>query len=74
MPPDDQAAARHRRTFLLSLWREHEGGPWRATLQPGDGGARLGFADPEQLAAYLLRRYDEALPPDAAGLSAPHES
>ena len=48
----------HRRqTYLLSLWRE--GRTWRAALRPADGGPRQGFADLEQLVAFLLRLQDE---------------
>ena len=46
------------RLYLLTLLREEDGGRWRATLRPAGGGPRLGFADVEQLAAYLLRLAD----------------
>jgi hypothetical protein len=38
---------------LLRLWREGAGCPWRASLQDAESGERLGFADLEQLFAYL---------------------
>ena len=50
--PADQP---RRYTFLLSLWRESEAGPWRAALRAADGETRLGFATLEQLAAFLRR-------------------
>ena len=56
------ASTPHRATYLLSVWREGEGEPWRAALQPADGGPRAGFGDLEQLAAFLLRLQDELAP------------
>jgi hypothetical protein len=46
-------------TFLLTLWRERHDGPWRAALRLADGGVRVGFADLEQLAAFLLSLADQ---------------
>jgi hypothetical protein len=46
--------------YLLRLWREGEGAPWRASLQSADEAERIGFADLEQLVAYLLRLADGA--------------
>jgi hypothetical protein len=41
--------------YVLSLWRETAAAPWRAALRPADGGERIGFADLEQLASFLLQ-------------------
>jgi hypothetical protein len=49
--------------YVLRLWREVAGAPWRAMLRPADGGPRLGFADLEQLAIFLLRHADRPAPP-----------
>jgi hypothetical protein len=38
---------------LLRLWRNGPHGPWRVSLQDVESGERLGFADLEQLFAYL---------------------
>jgi hypothetical protein len=40
--------------FLLSLWRETPAMPWRATLRLANGQERMGFADLEELALFLL--------------------
>jgi hypothetical protein len=48
--------------YVLRLWREAEGAPWQAMLRPADGGPRLGFADLEQLAIFLLRLADSPAP------------
>ncbi|HET7038177.1 MAG TPA: hypothetical protein VFI42_21060 [Thermomicrobiaceae bacterium] len=55
MDPSEPPHRPRHRVYLLSLWREGEAGSWRAALRPADGGPRLGFADLEQLAAYVLR-------------------
>ena len=59
MSPDDQLDWPRSRTFLLTLWRERENGLWRAALRAADGGIRLGFADLEQLAEFLLSLNDQ---------------
>jgi hypothetical protein len=50
---------------LLRLWRDGPGGPWRASLQDAESGERLGFANLEQLFAYLRRLTSHT--PDASG-------
>lgn len=57
--------------YVLSLWREREGAPWRAALRPAGSAERIGFADLEQLAAFLLRLADGRAPPDRADLDGP---
>lgn len=47
--------------YVLSLWRETEHAPWRAALRRAGHDERLGFADLEALALFLLR-LDEAAP------------
>jgi hypothetical protein len=64
MSPSERAEQQRSYTFVLTLWREREGGPWRAALRPADGAARLGFADLQQLAAYLLGLADQRAPPE----------
>jgi hypothetical protein len=48
--------------YVLRLWREAEGAPWQAILRPADGEVRIGFADLEQLAIFLLRLADHRAP------------
>jgi len=40
--------------YLLTLWRETPNAPWRAALRPAGRQERLGFADLEALARFLL--------------------
>jgi hypothetical protein len=47
-----------RQVYLLSLWRETPGAPWRAALRLAGGEERIGFADLEALALFLLRLDD----------------
>lgn len=57
------------RLYVLRLWRETAGAPWRAALLPAGGAAPRGFAGLGQLAAYLhelAAAGDPAAPPDAA--------
>jgi hypothetical protein len=66
-PPDpNQGAQVDYHAGLLRLWRE-AGGAWRVSLQPIGSAERLGFADLEQLFAYLRRLTDDA--PDEYGTS-----
>ncbi|HEX9387280.1 MAG TPA: hypothetical protein VF918_13235 [Anaerolineales bacterium] len=46
----------HRITYLLRLWRTDEPGNfnWRASLEVPESGKRVGFANLEQLFAYLM--------------------
>jgi hypothetical protein len=60
MLPTDRPDHSRSHTFLLTLWRERGDGPWRAALRLPEGGVRLGFADLEQLAEFLLSLADEA--------------
>ena len=52
--------------YVLRLWRESEDVPWQAMLRPADGGPRIGVADLEPLAIFLLRLADSRAPPDDA--------
>lgn len=54
-------------TYLLTVWREGGGAVWRAALRPAGGGERMGFADLEQLAAFLLRLPDQSDAPGTPG-------
>jgi hypothetical protein len=55
-----------RQVYLLTLWRETPDVPWRAVLRPAGSQARIGFADLEALALFLLRLDDDHAPPQAA--------
>ncbi len=56
--------------YVLRLWRETAHAPWRAALCPAGGGARIGFADLEELALFLLRLVDECASPRGAPVDA----
>ena len=43
-----------RQVYLLSLWRETADAPWRAALRLAGSQERIGFADLEALALFLL--------------------
>jgi hypothetical protein len=49
----------HYHAYLLRLWREEEGMPWRATLQNPHTGEQEGFASVEQL-IHFIRSKTEA--------------
>lgn len=53
--------------YVLRLWREAESAPWQAMLRPADGGPRIGFANLEQLANFLLRLADSPAPRPLSG-------
>lgn len=46
----------HHISYLLRLWRTDEPGNfnWRASLEIPESGKRIGFANLEQLFAYLM--------------------
>src|SRR5918998_4388448 len=50
-----QSGAAGHRVFLLTLWQEVADTPWRAALRAADSQQRIGFADLEALALFLLR-------------------
>jgi hypothetical protein len=58
-----------RYTFLLSLWRESDGGCWHAALRAPDDETRIGFATIELLAAFLRQLTVEQATPHAQGRS-----
>ncbi len=47
-----------QQVFVLSLWRETLDAPWRAALRPSGSQERLGFADLQALAWFLVRLND----------------
>jgi hypothetical protein len=58
--------------YLLSLWRETPGVPWRAALRPAGSEERIGFADLQALALFLLSLDEPSpRPPTAADDTAP---
>jgi hypothetical protein len=44
--------------YLIRLWRENEGLPWRAELEASDTGEKRRFAAPEQAYAYLQQKLE----------------
>ena len=62
-PPDHHASS--RRVYVLTLWQETDGSPWRAALRAAGQPERIGFADLEALAHFLLR-LDEDCPTNNA--------
>jgi hypothetical protein len=47
-----------QQVFVLSLWREALDAPWRAALRAAGSQKRLGFADLQALARFLVRLND----------------
>lgn len=50
--PKNNLKSTHRFSYLLRLWRSD--GQWRASLEIPETGQRIGFANLEQLFAYLM--------------------
>ena len=55
MTPEQSAAGRYSQVYLLRLWREAAGTPWRLSLREASGGKAIGFADLDDLVIFLLR-------------------
>lgn len=74
MPESALKGDGHYQAYVLRIWREHAHAPWRASLQLTSGGERAGFADIEELAAYLLRltQASPAASQDSATPTQPH--
>ncbi len=55
------------RAFLLRLWQERSGGEWiwRASLEDPHSNVRKGFADLEQLSAYLKEQTEDGADQEA---------
>jgi hypothetical protein len=49
----------HYHAYLLRIWREEEGMPWRATLQNPHTGEQEGFASVEQLIDFIRYKIEE---------------
>lgn len=59
---------RHQLTYVLRLWREHPAAPWRAALRSAASGDMRGFADLEELVAFLQREMRPGRGPDASAV------
>lgn len=46
----------HYHAYLLRIWREAEGMPWRATLQNPHTGEQEGFASVDQLIDFIRNK------------------
>lgn len=56
-----------REVYVLRLWCEAVGSPWRLSLRPASSGKALGFGDLDELVLFLLRvmeKKDDALTND----------
>jgi hypothetical protein len=53
--PEQSAEGRDSQVYLLRLWREAAGAPWRLSLRQASAGAAIGFADLDDLVIFLLR-------------------
>jgi hypothetical protein len=53
--PEQSADGRCSQVYLLRLWREAAGAPWRLSLREASGGQAIGFADLDNLVIFLLR-------------------
>jgi hypothetical protein len=65
--PEQSADGRCSQVYLLRLWREAAGAPWRLSLREASDGEAIGFADLDDLMVFLLRLTDDAKrepPPD----------
>ena len=72
-PPSDYLA------YLLRLWRDGPGTPWRASLETPDGAAPVRFASAAALFAFLRDQLADPDPdsdadPDVPGRPWPHTS
>ena len=52
---EQSADGRRSQLYLLRLWCEAAGTPWRLSLRPASGGEAIGFADLDDLVLFLLR-------------------
>ena len=74
-PPDAPVLYR---AYLLRLWRDGAGRPWRASLQPPGGGDVLRFGSAAALLAFLrdqvadASKGGEGMEPDGAGTPRSH--
>lgn len=55
-PPRRPASGRRSQVYLLRLWCDSAGAPWRLAVRPAGGGAAIGLADLDELLVFLLRR------------------
>ena len=53
--PEQAAEGRDSQVYLLRLWREAAGAPWRLSLRQASEGVAIGFADLDDLVIFLLR-------------------
>ncbi len=53
--PEQSADGWHSQVYLLRLWREAAGTPWRLSLRPASASPPIGFADLDDLVIFLLR-------------------
>ncbi len=58
--PEQRADDRCSQLYLLRLWREAAGAPWRLSLREASAGAAIGFADLDDLVVFLLRAMGSA--------------
>lgn len=52
---EPSADGRCSHVYLLRLWREGAGAPWRLSLREANAGAPIGFADLDDMVIFLLR-------------------
>ncbi len=55
MPAKRTLDERRSQMYVLRLWREAAGAPWRLSLRTATGGEASGFADLDDLVVFLLR-------------------
>jgi hypothetical protein len=48
--------------YLLRLWRENAGAPWRASIRRADSDAAVGFASLNELVSYLTHEMQGDIP------------
>lgn len=55
-PAARPAAGRRSQVYLLRLWCDTAGAPWRLAVRTANGEAAIGLADLDELLVFLLRR------------------
>lgn len=56
--------------YLLRLWRESPGGPWRAWLQDAATGERHGFVSLSAVMRFLWAQTEAHSPPESESITA----
>lgn len=69
-PPEQPADGRRSQVYLLRLWCDAAGAPWRLSLRTSGDGTTIGLADLDELVVFLLHQMTDART-DMLGRSVP---